>query len=125
MVNFSDFFLVFVGGGMGSALRFYTGVWILQSFNPYFPIGTLVVNLIGCFLLGLILGIAETKNWLGDHATLLLGTGFCGGFTTFSTFSVEANELLKAGQWLMLAGYLIGSVGVGIFFAYLGYRIGK
>ncbi len=110
---------------MGSALRFYAGAWILQSFHPYFPIGTLVVNLIGCFLLGLILGIAETKKWLGDHATLLLSTGFCGGFTTFSTFSVEANELFKAGQWLMLAGYLIGSVGVGIFLAYLGYRIGK
>ena len=85
------FLLVFLGGGLGSGLR-YLATLTMNQYSKFFPFGTFTVNMLGCLLIGLILGYAQKENTLTSNQTLLLATGFCGGFTTFSAF---ANENLE------------------------------
>ncbi|MCG2459515.1 fluoride efflux transporter CrcB [Flavobacteriaceae bacterium F89] len=116
--------LVFVSGGLGSALRFY----ISKTFNDYFPnffLGTFIVNILGCLLIGLILGISFKHNYLSQNQTLLLATGFCGGFTTFSSFAFENHTLLKLGEYYGFAIYLGSSILLGIAAVAFGLWISK
>ena len=78
-----SFLLVFLGGGLGSALR-YLVANTMSQYSKVLPFGTFTVNMLGCLLIGLILGYAQKENTLTSNQTLLLATGFCGGFTTFS-----------------------------------------
>ncbi len=80
--------LVFIGGGFGSVLRFIIAKYLNSSENGI-PYGTFAANIIGSLLIGIILGLAAKNNTLTENQTLLLATGFCGGFTTFSTFAYE------------------------------------
>lgn len=104
--------LVFLGGGAGSVLRFL----ISKNLNVYtsLPLGTLLVNVIGSLLIGIFLGLGLRQEMLSPNATLLLATGFCGGFTTFSAFSYENQALLKAGDYLNFGIYSAGSIFLGI-----------
>lgn len=104
--------LVFLGGGAGSVLRF----WISKSLNPMstIPLGTLLVNILGSLLIGIFLGLGLRQEVLSPNATLLLATGFCGGFTTFSAFSYENQALLKAGDYFNFGIYSAGSIFLGI-----------
>lgn len=104
--------LVFIGGGAGSVLRFL----ISKNFNTltHLPLGTLVVNILGSLLIGIFLGLGLKQEMLSPNATLLLATGFCGGFTTFSAFSYENQALLKAGDYLNFGIYSAGSIFLGI-----------
>ncbi len=120
-----NLFLVFIGGGIGSVLRYGVGLLFIDNLRINFPFGTLTVNLIGCFLLGLFLGFLENRKWMSQEFGMLLGTGFCGGFTTFSTFSVETHQLFQNGNWLLAVGYITGSVGLGLLFAFLGMRLSR
>jgi CrcB protein len=86
--------LVFIGGGFGSVLRFVLGKWLNNSENGI-PYGTFVANVLGSLLIGFILGYAAKNDALSQNSTLLLATGFCGGFTTFSTFAYENHIFLK------------------------------
>lgn len=116
--------LVFFGGGFGSILRFI----ITKNFNNYFQhffLGTFLVNVIGCLLIGLILGFSLKSNYLTPNQTLLLSTGFCGGFTTFSTFAFEKHSLLKAGELMHFSIYTIASIVVGVLAITLGLWISK
>jgi CrcB protein len=116
--------LVFVGGGLGSALRYM----ISKSFNGYFQhfyLGTFLVNMIGCLLIGLILGLSARNNFFTQSQTLLLATGFCGGFTTFSAFAFEKHTLLNAGELLHFSFYTISSIAVGILAVVLGLWLSK
>ena len=116
--------LVFLGGGLGSSLRFF----VSKALNPYiqhFFLGTFVVNIIGCLLIGCILGFSAKNNILSENYTLLLATGFCGGFTTFSTFAFEKYSLLKSGEFLYFSIYLTSSIAVGVFAVSLGLWIAK
>lgn len=110
--------LVFVGGGLGSALRFGVGKLFISSLNK-FPTATFLVNMIGCLLIGLFVAyFSKSEN---SFYKLLLVTGFCGGFTTFSTFSNESIILLKNNQFTLAIIYILSSLIVGLLATFLGY----
>ncbi len=116
--------LVFVGGGFGSVLRFVIGKY-LNSTETGIPYGTFAANIIGSLLIGVILGLAAKNDALTQNQTLLLATGFCGGFTTFSTFAYENHLFLKAGDFTSFALYTIGSFVVGFLAVFLGMFLVK
>ena len=116
--------LVFIGGGLGSVLRYFMS----KALNPYFTyfyLGTFLVNILGCLLIGFILGLSLKGNYLSPNQTLILVTGFCGGFTTFSTFAFEKQSLLSAGEYVHFSIYLIASVVIGISSVVLGLWLAK
>ena len=116
--------LVFVGGGFGSVARYYIGKW-LNTLENAIPYGTLLSNILGSMLIGLILGyLAKTSN-LTESYTLLLVTGFCGGFTTFSAFSYESHLFLKNGDYFSFLTYTFGSIILGFLAVFLGLYLSK
>ena len=114
---------IFLGGGLGSVLRFAMGKW-LNSANGI-PYGTFAANIIGSLLIGLILGFAMKNNTLNSNQTLFLATGFCGGFTTFSTFAYENHLFLKSGDFTSFALYTIGSFVFGFLAVFAGMYLAK
>ncbi|WP_350287311.1 fluoride efflux transporter CrcB [uncultured Croceitalea sp.] len=116
--------LVFIGGGFGSALRYFVSK-NLNPFSQHFYLGTFAVNIIGCLLIGFLLALSAKGKLLNENQLLLLATGFCGGFTTFSTFAFEKHTLLKSGFLLHFSVYTITSVVVGIIAVALGIWLAK
>ncbi|NLP58938.1 fluoride efflux transporter CrcB [Lutibacter sp. B1] len=117
-------FLVFVGGGLGSVARYLLGKW-LNNIESAIPYGTMLSNILGSFLIGLILGyLAKTSN-VSDSQSLLLATGFCGGFTTFSTFAYENHLFLKNGDFLSFIPYTLGSLILAFLAVFLGLYFSK
>lgn len=114
-------FLVALGGGLGSVARF--SISLLLRTNQFF-IATLIVNLVGSFLIGFIMAISLTKSNF-DNWRLLLATGVCGGFTTFSAFSWECLQLFQQQKYLIAFSYMIVSFIVGIGATYLGFSLIK
>ena len=109
--------LVAVGGAIGSVVRF----GIQKGLNVAFPFGTLTVNLVGCFLIGLLWALSI--KGLNEDKRLLMMTGFCGGFTTFSAFTLEAMQMLNSGKSLNFFLYTIASVAFGLGATFLGYKL--
>lgn len=116
--------LVFVGGGLGSTLRYIIGKY-LNTTESGIPWGTFTANILGSFLIGLILGLAAKNNTFSHSQTLLLATGFCGGFTTFSTFAYENHIFLKSGDFLSFALYTIASFIIGFLMVFLAMYLVK
>jgi CrcB protein len=117
--------LVSIGGGIGSALRWLCQKWAYQLYPHLFPWGTFLVNIIGCFLIGVFLGVSGKSNFLSADWRLFLATGLCGGFTTFSAFAFENMNLLKNGEIGYLLLYISGSVVLGIMAVYAGFALLK
>ncbi|WP_439130699.1 fluoride efflux transporter CrcB [Polaribacter sp.] len=117
-------FLVFIGGGFGSVLRFLIGKWLNNSENGI-PYGTFAANILGSLLIGFILGYAAKTETFTQHHTVLLATGFCGGFTTFSTFAYENHIFLKSGDFASFALYAITSFVVGFLAVFAGMYLVK
>ena len=117
-----SFLLVFLGGGLGSGLRYLVTI-TMNQYSKVLPLGTFTVNMLGCLLIGLILGYAQKENTLTSNQTLLLATGFCGGFTTFSAFANENLELIKNGELFNFSVYTIGSVLIGILAVFIGFYL--
>ena len=116
--------LVFIGGGFGSTLRYLIGK-SLNSPTTGIPWGTFTANILGSLLIGIILGLAAKNNTLSESQTLFLATGFCGGFTTFSTFAYENHVFLKAGDFGSFAFYTIASFIIGFLMVFLGMFLVK
>lgn len=115
--------LVFLGGGLGSSLRFLISRYL--NAGNLMPYGTFLVNILGSLILGVIIGWALKSNLLNSPLYLLLGIGFCGGFTTFSTFSFENYSFLKSGDYLTFSIYFFGSLILGILAILAGILLSK
>ena len=110
--------LVGIGGAIGSILRYLASYLINNKFLSTFPVGTMVVNITGCFLIGVVFAFAE-KNSISPEWRFFLATGICGGYTTFSTFSLESFSLIREGHTAYALTYIIGSVVLGILATFL------
>ncbi len=115
-----DIVFVGIGSGIGGICRYLISLFMGQSHSA-FPWGTFVVNIVGCLLIGILWGLTSRFQNLSPTFSLLLMVGFCGGFTTFSTFSKEGLALLQANNYTLFALYTIGSVLLGIMAVALGY----
>lgn len=112
---------VFLGGGLGSVCRYLIGQYFTTS-DSSFPIGTFVANFLACLILGVLLGY-QMKDDFNQNLSLLFVTGFCGGFSTFSTFSSESLKLFQSNQAGVALFYIGGSIIMGLIAVYLGYKV--
>lgn len=115
-----QFVLVGLGGALGSMLRFQT-VSLATRFSPQFPGGTVAVNLLGCFLIGLLSALAQKRGVVSEEARLLLVTGFLGGFTTFSAFGLDTLKLMQSSKYLPALGNILLSVLGGLAMVWMGW----
>jgi len=115
-----NFILIGLGGGLGSMLRYGSNLLLNGKLFPY---STLTVNIIGSFIIGLVFALSMKDQQFDANWKLFLTTGICGGFTTFSAFSVENMELLQAGKWGTALIYIAISICLGILAAFIGYKI--
>ena len=113
------------GSVAGGFARYAVGGTAHGWLGPRFPSGTLVVNLTGCFLIGLFDRLIDTKHLAGPETRMLLIAGFCGAYTTFSTFIFETSNLLKDGQWARAAVNVLVSVALGLALFQAGETVGK
>ena len=114
--------VVALGGGIGASFRYLIGLIPLKE--PFiFPVKTLVINLLGCFVIGLVASLALKNSSLSPKLVLFVKTGLCGGFTTFSTFALETETLIKTGQSGLAVLYVALSVVAGVGLAFAGQVI--
>ena len=116
--------LVFIGGGVGSALRYLVGKFLKMPASG-FPWSTFSVNVLGSLIIGILMGVTLKNSALSENQTLLLITGLCGGFTTFSAFAYENQVFLKEGDFTNFFNYTLGAIGVGLAAVFLGLFISK
>lgn len=119
--------LLYIGSGsfLGGIARYLTARVVQNSIASSFPLGTMVVNLAGCFLIGLIFGLSERTNLINQEWRIFLTVGFCGGFTTFSTFANENLNLLRDGNFFHFSLYTGISIFLGLVAVFLGNALTK
>lgn len=121
----AQFLVVAIGGAIGSALRYGTSLGAARVLGTSFPYGTLLVNLAGCLLAGIVFGIMEDRAGFSPMVRLLLLTGFLGGYTTFSTFMLETVTLVQGGAWGIALTSLIANNAAGAALAVGGIYVGR
>ena len=117
--------LVGLGGAAGSILRFLCQKWITSITSLSFPLGTFLINITGCFLIGLFFSYGTKHEYFSYNMQLLLMTGLCGGFTTFSAFTLESMGLIKEDKTGLFLLYIGGSVILGLLATWLGIKIAR
>ena len=117
------YLIVFIGAGIGGALRHGVNIGASRLFGLGFPYGTLIVNVLGSFVMGLFAGYFAFRPGISQHMRLFLTTGLLGGFTTFSTFSLDAALLIERHAWGLALGYVVGSVAAGLSALFLGLAL--
>ena len=117
--------LIALGGGMGSVLRYLCNIIINKTYPNKTYLATLFVNILGCFIIGLLIGYFQKNQTESETLKLLLVTGFCGGFTTFSTFGLENFNLIQSQNYLLTLLYIMLCVIIGIAFVGIGIYLTK
>ncbi|MBI4665630.1 MAG: fluoride efflux transporter CrcB [Nitrospinae bacterium] len=121
----SQYMAVALGGAIGSSLRYFVSGAVYEKFGAAFPYGTLAVNIIGCFFIGLLMEMAEARFTMPPQIKLLLTVGVLGGFTTFSTFSFETLALMRDGMAMKAAVNIIGTVAICLTASWAGMVAGR
>lgn len=116
---------VAVGSALGGMSRYALSLWMQRVGGASFPLGTLLINITGSFLLGFLLRAASPTTGVSPELRLALTTGFCGGYTTFSTFSYEALTLIESGEWRRAAAYVTLSVVVSLIATFGGVVVAR
>ena len=114
---------VFVGAGIGGVARYAMATFVDARLEPAFPLATFLINVTGSFVLGVIMRLALHSDAVSVEMRALLATGFCGGYTTFSTFSYESARLIEAGDYRRAASYAGASVVVAIAATFVGFVV--
>jgi CrcB protein len=117
------YLIVFIGAGIGGALRHGVNVGAARLFSYGFPYGTLIVNIVGSFAMGLLVGYFAFRPGINQHLRLFLTTGILGGFTTFSAFSLDTALLIERHAFGLAAGYVVGSVAASMSALFLGLAL--
>ncbi len=125
MLTMRNLLLVAVGGGVGSALRAMLVWGTAARIGTSFPLGVLLVNVIGCFVFGVAIRYGVGSAAMSDSTRLMITTGLCGGFTTFSAFSMDILEGLEQGRTVMITTYVCLSLILGVLAMLLGMTLGK
>ena len=115
---------IMAGGALGTAARFFVSGWAANRFGESFPWGTVLVNVTGCFVIGFFAALtdpAEGRVMAGPTARQFFAYGICGGYTTFSSFSLQTLTLARDGEWLAAGGNVLGSVAACLAAVWLGY----
>lgn len=116
---------VFLGGGIGAVLRYLTGFFAVRFLSVNLLVATFAVNIVGCFILGLLFAFFIDRPEINTSLKLALTAGFCGGLTTFSTFSLELFEMLKNAQYMQVLVYLTLSLIIGLLAVWVGVCCAK
>jgi len=117
------YLIVFLGAGIGGALRHGVNVGSAKLFGYGFPFGTMIVNVVGSFLMGLLAGYFAFRPGVGQHVRLFLTTGILGGFTTFSAFSLDTALLVERHAYGLALGYAAGSVAASVSALFFGLAL--
>src|SRR5437763_1850288 len=121
---FRSFLLVGIGGAAGSMARYGVGYMFNKALNnPVYPLGTFTINILGSFIIGILFGLTSRNQWLQDWGILLLASGFCGGFTTFSTFALDNVTLMQKGLSVAALTYTLLSIIIGFILCKLGISL--
>ena len=117
--------LIAVGSCIGGVSRFLCQQFVQKHFPSSIPLGTLSVNIIGCFIIGIIYGLANKSNIISPELRIFIATGFCGGYTTFSSFAYENISLIQEGEFYYMGLYILLSLVVGFAAVYAGILFTK
>ena len=117
--------LIGLGGSFGAICRYGLGSLVQRMLGGIFPLGTIIVNLLGCLFIGFLAGLQEARQILSPEWSLFLLVGFLGSFTTFSTFGLDAFKLLREGAYLWTGGYIGVQVIVGLLAVFCGFYLGR
>ena len=120
-----NYLAIAVGGAMGACLRFALSEWMLHLFGRAFPFGTLLVNILGSFVIGLLYGLLITEQISPNPWRIFIGIGVLGAFTTFSTFSMDTVLLLQQGDWLKAVANVVLNLVLCLTLAWLGLKLGS
>lgn len=118
-------FLVLIGGGLGSAARYLTSTFMAEHFGGAFPWGTFTVNVLGAFVIGLVATLADERGVIAPQTRLFLVVGILGGFTTFSSFSLESWRLAEQGELRAAALNVLGNVTLSLVAVFLGIFVAR
>jgi len=118
-----NIFLVLLGGGIGSVARYLLSYFLTKNYTTQFPWATFIANGLGCLLIGLLFGYIQKNNLQNETFKLLLITGFCGGFTTFSTFSLENIQFIQNQNYNFAILYTTTSLAVGFLGIIIGFKL--
>jgi fluoride exporter len=120
MIMLKNFLLVGLGAGIGGMLRYFFSSIVKHNTFPY---NTLLINIVGSLLIGIVFGLSEKSNGISEQVKLFIATGICGGFTTFSAFSVENMQMIKEGDYVTAGVYIFASVALCVLAVFAGFKI--